>query len=255
MHYPELSAARVHSLLREAQVDIAPEQLDIEQRDGRWLVEWNDRQLTWFAASVEGAARLAMERKVLALVQSSCAFAVPGILHIAADGSFDLRTRLEGIVDPTRAHEHLRNDPHASLQLGRWLGEALAQLHTMIKPENVPGWLPHQISWPEPTSWILERLPAVLAVADRAAGGRAKQVLQARVRGVAVWAPESVSLELDERRASNPDPSVLSARLLQEAVASAAALPLEVVRRAATVVRQAIPHASCRPGSGAVRMA
>jgi aminoglycoside phosphotransferase len=162
LYYPQLSAARARTLLRGAQVDIAAEQIVIEQRDARWRVEWNDNQLAWFAASEEGAAALAREREVLALVQNSCAFAVPRTLYVAADGSFDIRTRLEGVVNPAKAHEHLRNNPQAATQLGSWLDEALTQLHAAIRQENVPSWLPRKISWPEPTSWILERLPAVI---------------------------------------------------------------------------------------------
>jgi aminoglycoside phosphotransferase len=169
LHYPQLSAARAHSLLLEGQVKAAPEQIAIEHRDGRWLVEWNSNQLAWFAASLEGATRLATERKVLALVQNSCSFAVPETLYVAADGSFDIRTKLEGIVDPPKAHEHLRNNPRAALQLGRWTGEALAQLHAVIKSDYIPHWLPRKVSWPEPTSWILERLPAVIGEGTLAA--------------------------------------------------------------------------------------
>src|SRR5689334_17097415 len=48
---------------------------------------------------------------------------------------------------------------------------------------------------------LLERLAAGLAVADRAARGRAEQVVQARVGRAAVRAPEALRLELHQLRA------------------------------------------------------
>src|SRR4051794_37897965 len=49
---------------------------------------------------------------------------------------------------------------------------------------------------------LLERLPAALAVAQRAARGRAEDVLQARLRRAAVRAAERARLQLDELRAA-----------------------------------------------------
>src|SRR5437763_11972897 len=47
---------------------------------------------------------------------------------------------------------------------------------------------------------LLERLAAALAPADRAARGRAEDVLERRLRRAAVGAAERLRLQLDERR-------------------------------------------------------
>ena len=162
MHYPDLPVELVHACLLEGRVNVAPQEIVLARRDGRWLAEWNSHELAWFAANEEGAARLGVERRVLALLKTRIAFAVPEITYVSADGAFDIRTRLEGVVVPDRAHEHLRNNPEAARQFGNWIGTALAQLHSVVNPDAVPAWLPRAVSWPEPTSWILERLPEVI---------------------------------------------------------------------------------------------
>lgn len=162
MHYPELSAELIHTCLLEGKVNVTPEQIFFERRDGRWLVEWGRKQLAWCAANEDGTARLDVERKVLALLKNQVSFTVPEILYVAADATFDIRTRLEGIVAPDRVHEHLRNNPDVARRLGNWIGKALAELHTVIKSGTIPTWLPRKTCWPEPASWILERLPAVI---------------------------------------------------------------------------------------------
>ncbi|MES2624066.1 MAG: aminoglycoside phosphotransferase family protein [Pseudomonadota bacterium] len=105
---------------------------------------------------------MSIERKVLALVRTKCSFTTPEVLHVAADGSFDIRTRLEGIVDPSRAYDCLGRDAQLAVRLGGWAGAALAQLHAAVQPDVVPDWLPRKVSWPESGDWIRERLPSVI---------------------------------------------------------------------------------------------
>jgi aminoglycoside phosphotransferase len=162
LYYPQLSAELIRSRLLEVNLDIPQERILFEQRDGRWLVQWSSDQLAWFAATEEGAARLTFERDILALVQYRCSFPIPRIIYSAPDKAFDIRTKLAGIVDPALLHERLRNDSNVASRLGCWIGAALAELHAVIKQDSVPAWLPQKASWPEPASWIRERLPAVI---------------------------------------------------------------------------------------------
>jgi aminoglycoside phosphotransferase (APT) family kinase protein len=162
LYHPQLSAEVIRSQLLGADINIPQERIAFEKRGSRWLVQWGGAELAWFAANEEGAAQLAFERDILALVHDRCQFPTPRVLHVAPDEAFDIRTRLAGIVDPARLHERLRNDANAASHMGRWIGTALAELHAVIKQDSPPAWLPRKASWPETAGWIRERLPVVI---------------------------------------------------------------------------------------------
>src|SRR6187402_996255 len=82
--------------LATAGLRLAPAELTIERREGRWLVRLPAARLAWFAASADGGRRLATERRVLRLLEERCRFAAPRVLFEAPGGDFDVRSMVPG---------------------------------------------------------------------------------------------------------------------------------------------------------------
>lgn len=156
---PELASER----LARAGFGFLPEALRIEPREERWLVHLPDQRLAWFAASAEGRRRLHIERRVLRLLGSRCTFHVPRILFEDASGSFDLRAIVPGGADAWQLYARLCQNPELARRLGAALGELLVEQHSRIGADDVASWLPPVPSWPRSRSWVIERLPRVIA--------------------------------------------------------------------------------------------
>src|SRR5215471_15352321 len=75
-----LTAGLACEVLAKAGFRFTPEQLRVELREERWLVRLPENRLGWFAASPEAQKRLAVERRVLRLLQERCNFLAPRIL-------------------------------------------------------------------------------------------------------------------------------------------------------------------------------
>jgi hypothetical protein len=133
------------------------------RREERWLVHLPDEQMAWFAASAEGLGHLRMERRVLRLLEARCSFQVPRLLFESGDHSFDLRTKVVGLWDPMGVYQRLRQNAGLADRFGAEIGRILAEQHTRIGADDVADWLPQQVAWPEPGSWIRERVPQVVA--------------------------------------------------------------------------------------------
>jgi aminoglycoside phosphotransferase (APT) family kinase protein len=161
MQYASLSIDSARALLRAAGVDAATK-LTCERREHRWRLTWSDPgHLAWLPADRQGAAALANENRMLALVAKHCSFAVPRTLYFDPANGLAIRTRVQGLVDPDGMHARLRVDPVLAGRTGQWLGRALAELHA-IPADSVAGWLPTRPLWPEALLSIRERLPQVL---------------------------------------------------------------------------------------------
>lgn len=156
---PELASER----LARAGFGFLPEALRVEPREERWLVHLPDQRMAWFAASAEGRRRLHIERRVLRLLESRCTFRVPRILFEDAAGVFDLRAIVPGGADPWQLYTRVCQNPELARRLGALLGEMLVEQHSRIGAVDVASWLPAVPSWPRPRSWIIERLPRVIA--------------------------------------------------------------------------------------------
>jgi len=162
MHLDQLTPGLACEALATAGLRVAPGDVAIERREGRWLVRLPDARLAWFAAAAEGGRRLAIERRVLRLLEARCGFAAPRILFEAPGGDFDLRTMVPGSADPWQVYAAARDDTAVAARLGTAIGEILAEQHTRIRAAEAAAWLPHRLDWPESTAWIEERLPAVV---------------------------------------------------------------------------------------------
>jgi len=156
------SAETVCVALTSAGIYVAPGTVIIEQRDGRRLVRVPGDRLAWFADGEPGRKTIARERRVLRLLAARCTFAVPTVVFESLDGTFDVRTSVPGLVDPWGVFEKVKADRALAERIGAEIGAILAEQHTRISEAEVAGWLPSRVPWPEPSPWILARLPHVV---------------------------------------------------------------------------------------------
>lgn len=163
--------------LREAGLDLRPDEIALEAREDRWLARLPGDRMAWFPANGEGERRLAADRRLLRLLAERCRFRVPRILYESGTG-FDLRAAVPGLCDPVALYARIAADRALARRLGHALGLVLAEQHGQIARPDVAGWLPERVPWPEPTGWIRERLPEVTD--DAALLARIDRVLDAR---------------------------------------------------------------------------
>ena len=162
MTQPTLSAIEVAELLHQAGLKIAPEAIRVEPREERWVAHLPDDRILWLAMSEQGRDQLRTERKVLQLLEAQCAFTAPRLLYESADGQFDVRSKVPGLVDPWRFYRLLHQDTAFAAQTGAAISKILIEQHTQIQAQQTEGWLPSTVSWPEPPTWIRDRLPRVI---------------------------------------------------------------------------------------------
>ena len=144
MTYSSLDADLARDALAAAGYRASAEGLVVERRDERWLARLADGNLAWVAATMLGAAQLALERRVLRLLASRCSFRAPRVVFEAPDGRFDVRVPVPGESRPWELYERLRQDPALAARLGAALGAVLVQQHTRITALDVREWLPAQ---------------------------------------------------------------------------------------------------------------
>jgi Ser/Thr protein kinase RdoA (MazF antagonist) len=152
----------VCAALKSAGINIAVDAVTLESRDGRHLVRLPGDRLAWFADGEPARQTMARERRVLQLLAARCTFAVPRVVFALEDGAFDVRASVPGLVDPWRVFERVKVDRALAERMGAEIGAILAEQHTRITATDVAGWLPSRVPWPEPSDWILERLPRVI---------------------------------------------------------------------------------------------
>ena len=158
------SPLAIAAALREAGVDIAPDALAPEQRDGRIVVALPGERLAWFPTSDDGRVRLARERRVLRVIAEHCSFAVPRVIHESPAG-WDVRARVPGRVDPWAVYHRLPREPALAHAIGAAIGAILAEQHDRVPTAALDG-LPVRPSWPLPDEQILAALPEVTDAAD-----------------------------------------------------------------------------------------
>jgi aminoglycoside phosphotransferase (APT) family kinase protein len=129
-------------------------------RDDVVIVPLGDR-FAFLAIGDDGLRRLVRERAVLVALHGRVSFDVPEVLRVADDGRADLRRGVIGtILGPDEMFAGL--DAGRSRILGDGIGRLAAELHRAVDPDAMAGVLPDRPSWPEPTPWILERIPDVV---------------------------------------------------------------------------------------------
>jgi hypothetical protein len=157
-----LSNDVVAAALAAAGFAVPASDLRIEAREDRWLVRLPGTLLAWLASSQRGIDRLRTERRVLRLVAARCSFRVPRVLFESENGELEVREAVPGATDPWAAYAAVRDDPSRAREIGAAVGALLAQQHSRIAAADVASWLPHQPAWPEPRTWIRERIGTVV---------------------------------------------------------------------------------------------
>lgn len=155
-----MSPAEACAALREAGLDLRPDEITLDAREDRWLARLPGNRMAWFPANGQGRTRLAADRRLLRLLADRCRFRVPRILY-ESEAGFDLRAAVPGPCDPFALHARIAVDRAAARRLGHALGLVLAEQHGRIARRDVAGWLRDRVPWPEPAGWIRERLPEV----------------------------------------------------------------------------------------------
>src|SRR2546427_11665891 len=92
--FPQLTSQDACEALATVGLQLAPEQVQVESREERWLVRLPDDRMTWFAASIEGHRRLCAERRLLRLLQARFSFSAP---RLPAGGRGGASTVLVGL--------------------------------------------------------------------------------------------------------------------------------------------------------------
>lgn len=159
--WPTLAAEAACAALREAGLGVASAELRITAREDRWAVALPGERMAWFPANEAGAARLAVERRVLRLLAERCSFSAPRIIFESHSG-FDVRALVAGLNDPSALYERLKTDRASARRIGHALGAILVEQHSRIRQPDVAGWLPLQVRWPESGEWVRSRLPHVI---------------------------------------------------------------------------------------------
>src|SRR5262249_26842418 len=162
-------------------VDLGPEQVRVELREGRWAASLPNGRMAWFPATAEGHARLSRERRVLRFLGERCSFRAPRLLFESHSG-FDLREIVPGRCDPWPLYERVLRDPDLAQRIGSAIGAILVEQYTAISARDA-GWLPPPPSWPPARDWLAARLGRV--VDDRGLREAAERII-ARYEATAV---------------------------------------------------------------------
>jgi hypothetical protein len=118
---------------------VVPRDLRLEARELRHVVHLPGDRIAWFADTHDGRRRLALERRLLRLIDGRCTFRVPRVLYEADDGSFDVRAAVPGATDPWALFERAKADDALARQVGHDLGAILVEQHTRIVAADVAG--------------------------------------------------------------------------------------------------------------------
>jgi len=174
-----LTAEAACEALRAAGLTLSPSDVKLERRDERVAITLPGDRMAWFPAGDSGLRRLALERRVLRLLGERCTFRTPTVLYEHPDG-FDVRAIVPGTCDPWPLFERAKHDAALARRLGHSIGAILVEQHTHIQREDVAGWLPDQLRWPEPTGLVMERIATI--VGDHAFVGSIGSMLEAYER-------------------------------------------------------------------------
>ena len=143
-------------LLRDAGFPADAQQVRIEERADGWAVTLPDCRMARFPMSLDAVGRLAVERRVLDLLAARCSFRVPRVVH-ADEAGWQLRELVPGTYDPLGLYQRIGSDLTLAARIGRSLGGILAEQHACARPEELAGWLPDRLPWPEPSAPLWPR--------------------------------------------------------------------------------------------------
>ena len=144
MPSPALTPAIACARLEQLGLRLAPDDLQIDAREERWVVHLPKQRVAWFAASAEGLRRLALERRVLRLLEARCTFSAPRVLLEDPSGEVDVRAMVPGVSAPWRVYAEACKSRALAASLGAAIGAILAEQHARIGAGDVAGWLPRR---------------------------------------------------------------------------------------------------------------
>jgi Phosphotransferase enzyme family len=156
-----MDADTAHILLSRAGFPVDPLALRVEPREDCWAVWLPGDRMAWFPMNPEGERRLAVERRVLDLLAARCSFRAPRVVH-ADEAGWQLRELVPGVCDPWPLFRRTRADRALARRIGRALGGILAEQHACARPDDLAGWLPDRLPWPEPSERLWAALPRVV---------------------------------------------------------------------------------------------
>lgn len=167
-----LTPKQARAALEAAGVADLPALIELERHGDRWLAFLAGGRLAVFTTT-DGRARVIRERAVLRALERRCSFAAPRILAEAPDGNCDVREMVPGPHATDAAYARVHDDDASARKVGMALGRMIAELHTEVRAADLTMTLPSIPEWPEPRTWIRDRLPRVIddsalnAAADR----------------------------------------------------------------------------------------
>jgi aminoglycoside phosphotransferase (APT) family kinase protein len=156
-----MDVAKACLLLSRAGFPTTAETVAVTARDDRWAVSLPGDRMAWFPMNEAASARLATEHRILALLAARCSFRVPRVVH-ADEAGWQLRELVPGVFDPWGMFRRVQSDPALARRIGRAIGRILAEQHAMIRRDDIAGWLPEKLPWPEPSTGVLAQLPHVV---------------------------------------------------------------------------------------------
>ena len=148
-------------LLGQAGFPIDPGAVSVTAREDRWAVSLPGDRMAWFPMNQAASGRLAAERRVLGLLAAHCSFRVPRVLH-ADEAGWQVRELVPGVFDPWGLFRRVQSNRALARRIGQALGGILAEQHARIRREDIAGWLPERLPWPEPSDQVLDQLPRVV---------------------------------------------------------------------------------------------
>lgn len=158
----DLTSSQAACILSDLGVDVSSDDLRLERRDDRWLIKWPGERIAWIAASEFAVARLQRERQILRTLQGRVPFELPIVIAQTGDGASQLRTWIQGIVDPRAVHRRVVMDPDFALKLGRSLGRAIAAIHMQDVDEFLKALLPRVPDLPTSCDEFFDKLLRVV---------------------------------------------------------------------------------------------
>jgi aminoglycoside phosphotransferase (APT) family kinase protein len=86
-------------------------------------------------------------------------FRAPRLLFQSAGAAIEVRSQVDGLVDPQGIFRRALADSDLSLRIGHSVGEILAEFHSALPRDQVRALLPERAPWPPSSDWIRENLP------------------------------------------------------------------------------------------------
>jgi aminoglycoside phosphotransferase len=164
------------ALNRGTSLRLAPHDVVLAYYHWRWVAHLPGQRLAFVADTAHARQRLARERQLLQLLADRAHFQVPRIEWVDPHGNWDVRLKVPGDAGHWSGTHHQRivEEPAIAHQIGKHMGEILAELHRVITLEEARQLAPLE----PPLATPLERMRRHLAM------GIEDATLKAQVREI-----------------------------------------------------------------------